>query len=458
MILAQKYKYLNHYALIHLLHSNSASHSRFKDDVFFLSVLFYGNTLFDYHINKNPKDIGIFIHFYKYYKGSLNKGKKLFPKLYNYLINNIMINEYLSYKQRKFFQKNINLNSSSKYIENFEYEAKYNHHITNFNKNKGNKLSYPKISIIIFCIEYKYLNETINSILNQNFKHYEIILIYDSNDQNDIDLINKYSKENPNINILNNKNKKGMLYAISIGVLSSKGKYILILEPSNILTKYNILNDLFNLISDENADILEFNILINNQETINSNNLIIYKCSHFKSEINLDKIKYNKNDLSIDQHKDLLINKLIKSGLFKRLIKEYNLNEFQREVYNYFDNIFLYILLKSNIKFSRTNISGIIKNIKHSNSLNINKIFEDKIQKIKDSIFYINFILKNSDNSFEEKKYVLKEYFNVMSIIYNKFNFISKDANILYKKFMKCPYIVQTDKKYLNFFYKSLIN
>ena len=329
MILAQKYKYLNHYALIHLLHSNSASHSRFKDDVFFLSVLFYGNTLFDYHINKNPKDIGIFIHFYKYYKGSLNKGKKLFPKLYNYLINNIMINEYLSYKQRKFFQKNINLNSSSKYIENFEYEAKYNHHITNFNKNKGNKLSYPKISIIIFCIEYKYLNETINSILNQNFKHYEIILIYDSNDQNDIDLINKYSKENPNINILNNKNKKGMLYAISIGVLSSKGKYILILEPSNILTKYNILNDLFNLISDENADILEFNILINNQETINSNNLIIYKCSHFKSEINLDKIKYNKNDLSIDQHKDLLINKLIKSGLFKRLIKEYNLNEFR---------------------------------------------------------------------------------------------------------------------------------
>ena len=53
-------------------------------------------------------------------------------------------------------------------------------------------------------------------------------------------------------------------------------------------------------------------------------------------------IKYNKNDLNIDQHKDLLINKLIKSNLFKRLIKEYNLNKFQREVYNYYDNIFIY--------------------------------------------------------------------------------------------------------------------
>ena len=81
LILAKKYKYLNHYALIHLIHSNSTSYHHLKDNIFFLSVLFYGNTLFDYHINKNPKDIGIFIHFYKFFKRYLNKGKKLFPKL-----------------------------------------------------------------------------------------------------------------------------------------------------------------------------------------------------------------------------------------------------------------------------------------------------------------------------------------------------------------------------------------
>ena len=161
------------------------------------------------------------------------------------------------------------------------------------------------------------------------------------------------------------------------------------MEPSNILTKQNILNDLYDLVSDRNIDILEFNLLINNQETINSNNLVLYKCSHFKSEINLDVIKYNKNYLTIDQHKDLLINKLIKSDLLKRLIKEYNLNEFQREVYNYIDNLILYLLQKSNNKFLRTNIFGVIKNINHSNSLNINKIIEDKKQKVKDSIFYI---------------------------------------------------------------------
>ena len=456
IILAKKYKYLNHYAFIHLLHSNSTSHGFMNNDNYFLGVLFFGNTLFDYHINKNPKDIGIFIHFYKFSKKSMNKGKKIFPKLYNFLINNVIINQYISNEQREFFQKN--LNSSSKYIKNFEFEAIYNHQITNSNKKKRNKLSYPKISIIIFCMEYKYLDETINSIQNQNFSHYEIILIYDNEEQNDINLIQKYSKENPNINIINNKNKKGIVYAISIGVLSSKGEYILILEPSNILTKQNMLNELYNIVSDGKTDILEFNLLINNQETINNNNLIIYKCSHFKSELNLKIIKYNKNYLSIDQHKDLLINKLIKTDFFKKIIKEYNLNEFQREVYNYYDNIFLYILEKSKNKFSRTNIYGIIKNINYSNSLKINNIIEDKKQKIKDSIFYVNFIFKNSYNSFEDKKFVLNEFFNVMSIIYNKFNSISKESYALYKNFMKCPYINKTDKQYLNFFYNSLIN
>ena len=52
----------------------------------------------------------------------------------------------------------------------------------------------------------------------------------------------------------------------------------------------------------------------------------------------------------------------------------------------------------------------------------------------------------------------MNEYFNVMSIIYNKFNNISSESYILYEKFMKCQYITQSDKKYLQFYYNSLIN
>ena len=119
---------------------------------------------------------------------------------------------------------------------------------------------------------------------------------------------------------------------------------------------------------------------------------------------------------------------------------------------------FLFALNKSNNNFNRTNIFGVIINNDNINSLKINNIFKDKKKKIKDSIFYINFILDNSYNSFEEKKFVLNEFFNVMNIIYNKFNDISSESYILYEKFMKCHYITQSDKQYLQFYYNSLIN
>ena len=460
--MSQKYKYLNNFALIHLKHPNSVSRNYTNYNNFYLGVLFFGNTLLDYHINNNPKDIGIFNNFYSKTIRFIILGKITFPKFYNFLINKVLINEFLLPEQKKYYRKEINLKENIfKYIDKFEYENIYNYQINNFNNNISNSnlsnLSDPKISIIIFCIEYKYLDKTINSIQNQNFTSYEIILIYDNNEQNDIDLIQKNIKEYQNIKLINNKKKKGIIYSISLGVLSSKGKYILILEPSNTLSKQNSLNELYNFITNGNIDILEFNLLINYQKTISNNSLILYKCFHFKSEIDLENIKYNKNYPNIDLKKDLLINKLIKAELFKKIIKEYNMKEIQREVYNYYDNIFLYILQKSNNSFKHINISGVIKNNNNFNSLNINNIIEDKKQKINDSIFYLNFIFENSYNTFESKEFVVNEFFNIMSIIYNKFNYNSIESYHLYEKFINCKYITQIQKKYLQFYYNSLI-
>ena len=453
IILAQKYRYLNNFALVHLNHSNSTSLNYENNNNYYLSVLFCGNTLFDYHINNNPKDIKIFINYYNLFKDNFNKGKNLFPKLYNFIMNKVINNEYLSNKQKREFQKTINLKESNfGYIDNYEYETIYNYQIANYNKNNLICINEPKISIIVFFTEYKYLEKTIDSIQKQNFTSYEIILIYDSNEQNNMELIQRYEKEFSNIHLIYNKKEKGLLNSISKGILSSKGKYILILEPSNTLAKQNTLNELYNIIIEGNIDILEFNLLINTQKIINKNSLNLYKCHHLKSDLNLESIKYNKNYFDIDQQKELLINKLIKSDLFKNIIKIYKLNEIQRVVYNYYDNIFLYLLKKSNNNFKRTNTFGVIKNIYNINSLKINSIIKDKKNKIKDSIFYINFLLENSYNSYEEKRFVLNEFFNVMSIIYNKFNDINSESYILYEKFMKCHYITQSDKQYLQFY------
>lgn len=188
VILAQKYKYLNNFALIHLNHSNSTSKNFENNDNYYLNVLFCGNTLFDYHINNNPEDIKIFINYYNLFKDDFNKGKILFPKLYNFIMNKFINNEYLSHNQKKYFQKSLNLKKSNfEYIENSEYKTIYNYQITNYNKNNLAYIYEPKISIIVFCIEYKYLEKTI--ILNNSLQ-YSRNIKYDTNEKMFYNIIN----------------------------------------------------------------------------------------------------------------------------------------------------------------------------------------------------------------------------------------------------------------------------
>ena len=295
--------------------------------------------------------------------------------------------------------------------------------------------------------------------MNQKSIKIEIIIIYDNDNNNEEkSLINieNYKRKIPIIKLINNKSSKGIVYSISKGVLNSKGKYILVLQSSYTLTNENILNKLYHKISEDSIDVLEFNILINQSK--NNINLHLYKCPHMKSNINIESIKYNKLIEEVDQDKELLFNKLIKSDLFKSIIKKYKFLNYKEIIYNYFDNIFLFCLSNSSIKFEHYDIYGVIYNIKDMNELKLTKIMNEKNQKINDSLFYINFLYDNSFNDFDGKKYALNELYNILNIIFNKFNTFSQKSLYLIQKFNNSQFINTTDKKYLLFLYKSLIS
>ena len=90
--------------------------------------------------------------------------------------------------------------------------------------------------------------------------------------------------------------------------------------------------------------------------------------------------------------------------------------------------------------------------------MNFNNIISNKNQKINDSIFYINFLFEEASNTFKDKKNALDEFYNLLSIIYNKYNKITEESISLYKKFINSNYISNFDKINLNFYFKSLIN
>ena len=137
---------------------------------------------------------------------------------------------------------------------------------------------------------------------------------------------------------------------------------------------------------------------------------------------------------------------------------EYKLYKCNKTVFNYYEDIVLFVLKKYKLKFRHIDEYGVIQNKNNIDTLLLNNIKKDEKQLINDTIFYINFLFDNSNNSVLDKKYVLEEFINALSIIYNKFIIITNDSLKLLEKFINCKFINEEDKMELKFYYNSLIN
>jgi len=467
VILSKNYKYLNKFGLIHFNHRNSASNNHWKIKEYYLGILFFANNLYDFHIDNNPQDIHLAINFMKLSTYGIQKGGELYPNLYNHFIDKVLSNDYLSITDKIFLEKNFKIKDKNTFLDSniFLSIVNYQNSNSNLSLNYINELDNniyngTKISIVIICDEFKYLKQTLNSIENQNFTNYEIIIIYDNDDDYNLNLIQKYINIFSNIKLIDNYEKKGNLFSISIGILSSKGEYILVLEPGYTLAKNTTLHYLYTeCINNNYIDIIEFNLLINKYTNITKSSLSLYKCEHFESKIKkeMETIIFNKNINGIDQEKEILFNKLIKADLLKNIIDKYKLMEYKNIIYNYYDDIIFFILSKNNTTIQHISDYGAIRHEKYTKSLSRNELLNDNNQKIKDTIFYINFLYDNSNDTFEGKEKVLNKFNNYLSTIYNKFNKSTLQSHELYEKFINCKYISQLNRNILELYYHSLI-
>ena len=96
----------------------------------------------------------------------------------------------------------------------------------------------PTVSIIIpYDRKKNFFLKTINSILKQSFKNYEIIIIYDDNKYNELIYIKNISKKFLKIKIIVNKKVLGPGLSRNKGVAISKGKYIAFCDADDLWNK-----------------------------------------------------------------------------------------------------------------------------------------------------------------------------------------------------------------------------
>ena len=92
----------------------------------------------------------------------------------------------------------------------------------------------PEITIYITNKNYgKYINQSINSALRQNFKNFELLIIDDGSTDKSKKIIEKYRKKK-NVRIFYRKSK-GLLKNINFAIKASRGKFIFRLDADDYL-------------------------------------------------------------------------------------------------------------------------------------------------------------------------------------------------------------------------------
>ena len=101
------------------------------------------------------------------------------------------------------------------------------------------------VSVIVPYFKKRiYIKNTIKSILNQTYKKFEIIIIYDDSDLTDLEYIKKIKSLDKRIRIIINKNNKGAGYSRNIGIKNSKGSLIAFLDSDDLWKKNKLKKQL----------------------------------------------------------------------------------------------------------------------------------------------------------------------------------------------------------------------
>ena len=84
-----------------------------------------------------------------------------------------------------------------------------------------------------------YIDETVNSVINQTYKNWELIIVDDGSTDNSLDLVLTLSKKDDRIQVIKQQNL-GVSIARNNGISEAKGNYIFFLDADDVWEKDNL--------------------------------------------------------------------------------------------------------------------------------------------------------------------------------------------------------------------------
>jgi glycosyltransferase involved in cell wall biosynthesis len=169
-----------------------------------------------------------------------------------------------------------------------------------------------KISVIVpvYNVE-KYLKKCLNSILNQTFEDFELIVVNDGSTDKSLDILQNYQSKYDNIIIINKENE-GQGVARNKALEICKGEHIAFVDSDDYIEP-NMLKSMYNKSLEKDLDIVicNYKYVDVNGDRVRDDNIVLNE-----NEI-IDNVECIKRFLVTNKIEGFSWNKLFKKKLFK---------------------------------------------------------------------------------------------------------------------------------------------
>lgn len=128
----------------------------------------------------------------------------------------------------------------------------------------------------------KYLEPFLQSVLQQSFPHFELIMVDDGSTDSSVEIIKSYQKKDSRIHLIG-QNHKGAGSARNFGLSQAKGQYIIFLDSDDWFND-DFFKTMIDRIEVDQSDIAACEFFIYNQQTGETEKFVIPETGSQKIE------------------------------------------------------------------------------------------------------------------------------------------------------------------------------
>ncbi len=251
----------------------------------------------------------------------------------------------------------------------------------------------------------KFLSDFFDSIINSTVHPKEIIFVDDGSTDNSLEIIEKY-KVLKNLQLIYFKKNKGRAAALNAGKSKCSSKYILIIDPDDILLPERIEIQYNFMGNNSDIDILGGNVIYFNSETgekLNTSNFPTSNSDIFRT--------FEKGENGVLQPTIICKTELLKKYDYKQIVPGQDYELFARIA----KDGYKFASLQEPINRMRVHTYSVVSNVKLQSFINLfsyrDKIFGTKTSKIKIRFYFWH--IKYYRKSMFAKNPISK-YFNLL--------------------------------------------